>query len=62
MIGEDGVESVDLEAEDVVQVVKVVEVLGHEVLQPVEAPMAADSMRLELVESKVGRWRVSLSM
>ena len=34
------VERVDLEAEDVVQIVKVVQVLGHEVLQPVQASMA----------------------
>ena len=40
VIGEDGVERVDLQAEDVVQVVQVVQVLGHQVLEPIEASMA----------------------
>ena len=40
MICEDRVERVDLEAEDVVQIVEVVQVLGHEVFEPIEASMA----------------------
>ena len=41
VISEDGVERVDLQAEDVVQVVQVVQVLGHQVLEPIEASVAA---------------------
>ena len=40
VICEDCVEGVDLKAEDVVQVVKVVQVLGHEVFEPIETSMA----------------------
>lgn len=40
MVGEHRVERVDVEAEDVVQVVQVVEVLGHKVLQLVQAAVA----------------------
>ena len=57
MIGEDGVEGVDLQAKDVVQIVKVVQVLGHEVLQPIEAPMAVKHKK---ACKKVGRVRVSM--
>ena len=40
MVCEHGVERRDLQAEDVVQVVEVVQVLGDEVLQLVQAPVA----------------------
>ena len=46
VIGEDGVERVDLQAEDVVQVVQVVQVLGHQVLEPIEASVAAGEIRV----------------
>ena len=40
MVCEHGVERRDLQAQDVVQVVEVVQVLGDEVLQLVQAPVA----------------------
>ena len=40
MVGEHGVERLDLQAEDVVEVVEVVQVLRHEVLQPTQAAVA----------------------
>ena len=40
VISEDGVERVDLQAEDVVQVVQVVQVLGYKILEPIEASVA----------------------
>ena len=41
VVGEDCVERRDLEAEDVVQVVEVVQMLRHKVLQTVQTPVAA---------------------
>ena len=40
VVGEDSVERCDLEAEDVVQVVQVVKVLGHKILQTVQTSVA----------------------
>ena len=40
VVGEHGVERLDLQAEDVVEVVEVVQVLRHEVLQPTQAAVA----------------------
>ena len=42
VIGEYGVERVDLQAEDVVQVVQVVQMLSHQVLEPIKASMAGE--------------------
>ena len=48
VIGEDGVERVDLQAEDVVQVVQVVQVLGHQVLEPIQASVAGGNTGTQL--------------
>ena len=47
MVGEHGVQGCDLEAEDVVQVVEVIQVFGHKILQTVQAPVAATVTRKE---------------
>ena len=45
VVGEDRVQRRDVETKDVVQVVKVVQVLRHQVLQPVQAPVAATTKK-----------------